>query len=295
MLTGLLLGAGASYECGMPTAWELTHSMRAIATPDMLRGKNSRSRAVNSSLGFPDHFVEELIALLSINDMHYESVIGNLEVKYRRHGGRGDGQHYHGLKQDLTELVYFILLDRHQRQAQLLPAYMRFLDGIVGLASANRPLWIFSLNHDLLIEGVAASYGVPLNSGFSAKTSLPLPAPEGQIDQLDAELLTSDEIRNTGLIFSYTEPGINLLKLHGSLDIFSIRDEWGHIKLLPTSPNAEGVLNSVLIANGGLQHKLPHALRWTPETGQVAKRESCLGAAVRPRVRHDQYAKETRP
>jgi len=59
MLIGLLLGAGASYECGMPTVWELTQSMRAFATPELLRGKNLRSRAVN--LGFPDHLVEELI------------------------------------------------------------------------------------------------------------------------------------------------------------------------------------------------------------------------------------------
>jgi DNA (cytosine-5)-methyltransferase 1 len=36
------------------------------------------------------------------------------------------------------------------------------------------------------------------------------------------------------------------------------------------------------------------AMRWTPETGQVAKRESSLGAAVWPKVRHDQYSEETR-
>jgi hypothetical protein len=34
-------------------------------------------------------------------------------------------------------------------------------------------------------------------------------------------------------------------------------------------------------------------VRWTPETGQVAKRESSLGAAGRPKVRHDQYSEET--
>ena len=32
---------------------------------------------------------------------------------------------------------------------------------------------------------------------------------------------------------------------------------------------------------------------WSPETGQVAKRGSPLGAAVRPKVRHDQYSEET--
>jgi hypothetical protein len=35
-------------------------------------------------------------------------------------------------------------------------------------------------------------------------------------------------------------------------------------------------------------------VRWTPETGQVAKRESSLGTAGWPKVRYDQYTEETR-
>jgi len=38
-----------------------------------------------------------------------------------------------------------------------------------------------------------------------------------------------------------------------------------------------------------------NSLRWSPETGQVAKRESLPGTAGRPKVRHDQYPEETRP
>ena len=38
----------------------------------------------------------------------------------------------------------------------------------------------------------------------------------------------------------------------------------------------------------------PSGVRWSPETGQAAKRESLLGAADRPKVRHDQYSEETR-
>ena len=34
------------------------------------------------------------------------------------------------------------------------------------------------------------------------------------------------------------------------------------------------------------------SVRWTPETGQVAKRESPLGTAGWPEVRHDQYTEE---
>ena len=35
-------------------------------------------------------------------------------------------------------------------------------------------------------------------------------------------------------------------------------------------------------------------LRWPPEPGQVAKRESSLCSAIWPKVRHDEYTEETR-
>jgi hypothetical protein len=45
-----------------------------------------------------------------------------------------------------------------------------------------------------------------------------------------------------------------------------------------------------------LEHDLAHAtsrqLRWTPKTGQVAKRESSLGAAGWPEVRLVEYSEE---
>jgi len=34
-------------------------------------------------------------------------------------------------------------------------------------------------------------------------------------------------------------------------------------------------------------------VRWSPKTGQVGKRESHLGAAGWPEVRHDEYAQKT--
>jgi hypothetical protein len=34
------------------------------------------------------------------------------------------------------------------------------------------------------------------------------------------------------------------------------------------------------------------ALRWPPKTGQVSKRESLLGTAVWPKVRHGEYTEE---
>jgi hypothetical protein len=39
-LTGLFLGAGASYEAGMPLVWELTAEIRNWLTADKLRELN---------------------------------------------------------------------------------------------------------------------------------------------------------------------------------------------------------------------------------------------------------------
>jgi hypothetical protein len=56
----------------------------------------------------------------------------------------------------------------------------------------------------------------------------------------------------------------------------------------------QGCTHVAMEATGVYWKPVWHILRWTPETGQVAKRESSLGAAVWPKVRHDQYAEETR-
>ena len=40
-LTGVLLGAGASYDLGMPLLWELTHEIKSWLTSEKLRTGNS--------------------------------------------------------------------------------------------------------------------------------------------------------------------------------------------------------------------------------------------------------------
>jgi len=58
--TGLLLGAGASAEAGMPLAWDLTAEIKAWLTPDMLRELNEGWRGG----GYSDAVIEDLAAVL---------------------------------------------------------------------------------------------------------------------------------------------------------------------------------------------------------------------------------------
>jgi hypothetical protein len=108
-LTGLFLGAGASYEVGLPLVWELTTELKDWLTPDKLRSLNLGWRAQGG--GYPDIVIEDVARTLTIPDLHYESILGYLETQYRRQ--LQFQREYHGLYAWLVEMVYHILYIRH--------------------------------------------------------------------------------------------------------------------------------------------------------------------------------------
>jgi hypothetical protein len=107
--TGLFLGAGASFESGMPLVWDLTAEIRAWLTPEKLRELNTGWRAQGT--GNPDAVIESLVASLLNPSMHYENILGNLEVQFKRPSNLR--QAYYGLYGWLVELVYHLLYIRH--------------------------------------------------------------------------------------------------------------------------------------------------------------------------------------
>src|SRR5579863_2339701 len=147
----------------MPLVWELTSELKAWLTPDKLRGLNTQWRA--NGRGFPDAVIETVIRILVLPNVHYEAILGQLEVQYRRFSA--DSDHYHALYSILLEVVYWILQLRHINNAEHIRRNLRYLDGVVRLTEENLPLWVFSLNHDLLVECLAADHDIPLNSGFT--------------------------------------------------------------------------------------------------------------------------------
>ena len=88
-LTGLFLGAGASYEVGMPLVWELTGELNNLLTPARLRTL-ARGRDRDHS-----EAIEEFIRLQSRGDLHYEALLGFLETQARRRNRRQDAYQSH--------------------------------------------------------------------------------------------------------------------------------------------------------------------------------------------------------
>jgi hypothetical protein len=250
MTTGLFLGAGASFELGMPLLQDLTNELLAWLTPEKFRELNAARRALwRQGAGFPDAVEEDFAAILKRPGMHYESILGHVQTQFMRPGPHK--QEYHHLYSWLVELVYYLLYLRHVKNEEFISAGLRYFEGIIGLATMHQPLWIFSLNHDLMIECLAIHYGVPVNAGFEDSIMLPVKRQsQGSQEGLAVEVVSGERFGRLGLPFA--APGtraINLLKIHGALDVFTFRDGKDLLKLRPLEPSVHGVLAALKRVN----------------------------------------------
>ncbi|MBO4228395.1 hypothetical protein [Bradyrhizobium neotropicale] len=202
------------------------------------------------------------MASLLDGSMHYENILGNLEVHFQQPVNARPGhvrQAYHGLYSWLVELVYHLLWYRHVHNEAFIGRSPRYLEDIAGLAQQNAPLWIFSLNHDLVIECLAARYGIRLDCGFSGTGTLPLRDSAGnKIGELPISTVPVERLEKAGFDFrNLNESGINLIKIHGALDVFTARDSLDLVKLAPVGDGVGGVLGSLRAANEQLLFAAP--------------------------------------
>ncbi len=243
---GLFLGAGASVEVGMPLVWELTEELRRWLTPEKLRELNDGWKSQGT--GYPDEVIEDFMSVLVTKEMHYESLLGYVETQAIRQSSLR--QQYLGLYALLVEIVHHILRMRHTNNADLIESNLASLEGVAELAQGDDPLWVFSLNHDMIVECVAAKFGVPIHSGFSGKPiTFPRRNPRGtKIGELKAETLTEDDLKR-GMAFPTSgRAGINLLKIHGALDVFSYRDGKDFAKLVPDAQTVRDIIDMLRVA-----------------------------------------------
>jgi hypothetical protein len=107
----------------------------------------------------------------------------------------------------------------------------------------------------VLVECIAALFGIEINCGFSQKTvALPCRNAAGAvIATLTAEVLTDADMASGVLPFCVPGwPGINLLKLHGALDMFVLGATRDLIRLKPNDETFDAIIDALQIANEGL-------------------------------------------
>jgi hypothetical protein len=260
-LTGLFLGAGASCEAGMPLVWELTSEITNWLTPAKLRSLNEGWRTQGN--GFSDEVINDLVKMLEQRPaVHYEATLGHLEVQFRRQRDPKLAQEYHGLYSWLVELVSHLLYYRQVNNPSFFQNALPYYDGLRSLADANLPLWVFTLNHDLIVELIAARLSIPIHSGFSDTTiSFPVRNRVGTIVRhLRGELLSQHDLEHHAMYCWPPKAGINLIKVHGALDVFTFNDGKDLVRLLPETPTESAIIQMLRDANEGLYYSISGSL-----------------------------------
>lgn len=224
-MRALFLGAGASYECGMPLVWEFTNVLRA----NVLKRLNTKLFNLGSHPGFRSEFE----SILSNPNIHYEEMIGALEhIQLQR--GPDSTIAAHTARQ-LLDCVQLLLLEDQILTTKLLAEKAKDYSGLKSLVRQQGCLNVFSLNHDINFEEICNLHGIECRDGFYA----------GEVDRYsniaNFKSLSISQINSDRLnYFGHDGLGVNLLKLHGSLDVFAVEDSNLYLKCAPTPGSPVG-------------------------------------------------------
>jgi hypothetical protein len=250
--TGLLLGAGFSFELGMPLGSTLTNEIHELLSPDRLMRVDERWARGTRKLS--EH-VDRLCKFMALPDAkkNYEVILGHLETEdwfFRRTQTRSSqtDRAPSELKGIFVDQISRSLTGRHFILVDTILKMLRYYDGLLGLAHENSPLWVFTLNHDIMLELIAARLGLQVSGGFSEeKIQIQLlPGSNGESRHLTAEVIRNAHLESQTL--NFLKPGtagINLLKIHGALDVFAFNDLKDMLRILPQEYHPHGVLEAL--------------------------------------------------
>jgi hypothetical protein len=214
----------------MPLVWELTAELRRWLSPEKLKSFNAGWKLQGE--GWSDSSVSLLLSLLQNRAMHYEQVVGAIEVHFTRERDVHRRQELHAVHGFLLQGIRGLLLER---QIKNLPFALNVLEDFVGiqkLAEENKPLWVFTSNHDLIVEILAAKFSVPIKTGFDEKISLRIDGGDNKPVDVAFERVSRATIKAHGYdFFKQGDRGINLVKVHGSIDIFGQGDDLNYVKV----------------------------------------------------------------
>jgi len=224
-MKAIFLGAGASYECGMPLVWEFTNVLRA----------NVFKRLDTLLFDFrknPD-FREQFEEILRNPEFHYEKMIGELEALYLGRGKYSDIAIH--VARQLVDCIQVLLLEDQFHTSQMFSLKVKDYTGIRTVVAKNPGLTVFSLNHDVNFEEICKYHEVPCRDGFFEDVV------QRYSNIANFKVLKKVQMEQGAFnFFGPEEMGISLLKLHGSLDIFAVEDKNLYLKCTPPASEKIG-------------------------------------------------------
>lgn len=251
----LFLGAGASFELGMPLVWEFTKEIKRNLTADLFRKKNAEWNRLQ--LGFNEESQEIFCSILENENFHYENMFGALETEIKRAKSRNTEISLYGIRTWFYERIYYLLYFRQINNREYSSKRINLYSGLKSFSSISSPLWIISLNHDVLLEMIALENKIPIKSGFNEVINLNFYNRNRILKSIKFEYLSRTDLIAKKLdFFRPGEYGINLIKLHGALDIFAQHDCLDLLKILHQENEKKSILETLKLVNEELSVKI---------------------------------------
>jgi hypothetical protein len=166
--------------------------------------------------------------------MHYEQYVGSLEDKVLASAELDDA-----ISQRLwfLELISWMLILHHIFLRRSLPFDAAEYSGLLKLMAKSSPLWVFSLNHDVCLEIVSATFDIPIATCAARLKTTSNQHPRDPVEIVTNAIL-AENIVSDHHFFKSGEHGLNLVKLHGSLNEFVDVDADGITRMVHFSPSA---------------------------------------------------------
>lgn len=228
MAKGLLLGAGFSYDLGMPLASEFSDTLFSFFNATKMtyiinKMKGLRPYSIDRTLCNTtlNMFIEIYNEFLNSDNKNYEElfkIIEDLSLSSRE--AQETRQYFLAKLRNIINELFLI----YQRETYLY--YLLNKDKYKWLIDefSKDELWIFTLNHDILIEMLCIDYNIPLCEGYS--NTFPIPQSNKNLkDIFEFGRIDATEKNVDNLNYATNTKGINLLKIHCGLNEYFQGDE----------------------------------------------------------------------
>jgi hypothetical protein len=246
IMQALFLGAGASFDCGLPLTWELTAEIQRWLTPERLAAYNAGWE--EQGVHWNERVIARINELVADEDRDYEQVLQILARESQTAAYEFLQRDYHQAYCFYAQIVYAFLLERQARNYNFTSVVLKDYDSLKNLMELNRPLWIFSTNQDVVVELLAARLGVPLKCGVRNTKTITIG--DGSVTRdIQFEELRVDAAAPEPDFFSAGEYGINLVKLYGGLDMFLAEDGRSLLKLKPDAQRPSEYIADLVFIN----------------------------------------------
>ena len=226
----LLLGAGFSYELGMPLAFDLTKDFYSKFSPfTMLRLINllKRNEPYGKERPIDKNTLDDIGILYSQyrkNKINYEKMILELEtLKDHNNTNISISDTYHYYIGVVQYLLSQILWEHQEKKYDIFQEYQYLYNDLSDFLSDEEEVYVFTLNHDICFEMLCLDMGLPFSFGTDKsreyyRTNL------NQHEKVYFTYMERENLLSKKYSFVNCKSYFNLIKLHGAFNEFSFED-----------------------------------------------------------------------